>query len=290
MMQKKSVKVLFIIINLFLPGSLNIVSGKLIAGSIIFTLSLVTFSLSPYLGIDLLRILHLLALILSYSYFFIGGISKLSNDFNKYILLCILIALSLSVFSISNTNSIISDRITKSDDGIIFVLGTKPFKHTSTKKMFSMSDKELFNLYNNDIHPFFRRLKTGIHKAREHESSLLVISAGKNQKKITQKILNQLNMDGVFLSCKSTKEEIAALKKYIEDNTTESAGVIIVSDDYHAFRVLQLSKLYDLDSVKFLGTSYEYSFSSFLKIYCIELLQYLFSYVTFGLSLIKNFI
>jgi hypothetical protein len=201
----------------------------------------------------------------------------------KCLVISLVVFVILSLFSLKFTHKFKAGKSSGKNNSVVFVLGTKPFKMDSTEKMLNMSDEELFNVFNNNIHPFFRRLKAGLNKATDSDT-LLIISAGKNQKKITKKILNQVKREGLFYSCKSTKEEILALKYYLEPRGITSAT--IVSDDYHAFRVLLLSRYYNLKDINFVSTSYKYSFIGYAKIYFMEQFLFTLSYLSFPLNLI----
>ncbi|MFC1855624.1 ElyC/SanA/YdcF family protein [Thermodesulfobacteriota bacterium] len=289
-MQKNStLKGLLSLLNLFAPGVLNLFSGRQIIGAVLLITSFFAFFFTPYLPILIVRSVYIILFTLSYLLYFKEGQPDLVIPNKRAILAVSASFLTLSIFSISLTHVFKADTkhesLNMNSNAFVYVLGTRPFKLNSTEKMLKMNDEDLFSFYDNDIHPFFRRLKSGIKKVSANNGLKLIVSAGKNQKKISQRILSQAGIDGKFFSCKSTKEEVTSLKKYLNSNGLKNAAIIMVSDDYHAFRALFYSKLSNIDDVSFLATSYKYSTSSMLKIYSLEISQLLLSYLRFVITL-----
>ena len=256
----------FLLINLFIPRSANIASGSHKTGSLLIILSFIIFFLSPYLPLSALRLLFLLLLVTSYTLLFKKSDAKKLTLPTKHIIVILILFIILSVLSLNFTHHLRADNYNNDKLNIVYVLGTKPFKRESTEKMLKMSAKELGDMYNTDIHPLFRRLRTANMKTKGDKNYLL-ISSCKKHKNIIQKILTDIKE---FFSCKTTKEEITKLKKYINENNHENADITIVSDDYHAFRVLHYAKLNNLKNISFYATSYEFSIYSFIKRYFIE--------------------
>jgi hypothetical protein len=283
MSKNKYIKAVFLILNLFVPGSANIAAGSFKLGSALVVLSYIIFFSIPYVPLLLVRALYLLLLLISYINIFLFKEEKTSVIPGRYIIIVMSVFIVFSIFSLNLTHIFMAGKSSNNKNGIVYVLGTKPFKKESMQKMLNMSDEDLFNLFDNNIHPFFRRLKAGIKKVGENKT--LIISAGKNQKNITQRILQRVKKDSIFFSCKSTKEEVTALKNYIIDNDLNDVDIIMVSDDYHAFRALLYSKLSNINGVRFSSTSYEYSINGFIKIYLMEQLLFLFYYITSPINL-----
>ncbi len=294
-MLNKYLKSIAILLNPFAPGSANIISGNYFAGTLIVIAYQVIFFATPYISIDMIKTLYTVSLITSFSIFFIRGrltrtrfTEKKRNRVASLLLsvsICTLSFLTLSFLSFNLTHRLVLDRSSNNDKSFVYVLGTKPFKQSSTQNMLKMSDKELIKKFNNNSHPFFMRLKAGLKKVNENTNSQLIISAGKYQKKIANRIINKLGHSAIYFSCKSTKEEISALKRYLDRVNANDTRVIIVSDDYHAFRVMLYSKFNGLQNVRFFPSRYVSSKRRFLKRYAIEQTLFLLSFSSLPVSL-----
>lgn len=284
-MLKKYFRILLFILNIFVPGAGNVADNNIKLGSALLFLSFIIFFATPYFSLTSLRVLYLSIIVISNFALLKSGANVTRKKSFYYIIDLSLSFMALSVFALNFTYALTSGGGTDSPKKLVYVLGTKPFKLESMQNMLDMDDSALYELSKNDVHPFFRRLMAGINKVNENADYSLMISAGKNQKKLTQKILNKAGIKGEFFSCKSTKEEILAIKEFIDANDLAGAEVIMVSDDYHAFRVMLYSKLNNLKNVIFLSTSYNDSIKSFLKRYLIEQFLFLHSYIAFPISL-----
>ncbi len=282
---KKYAETFFTLLNLFVPGSANIRNMDIRLGAVFVFASQILFFLTPFMRLNIVRILYLGVLTASYYCLFMGRGNRPHRSLTKHIGFVVASFILLSVIALNFMHLSKLGAGSSEKDKIIYVLGTRPFKPASTQKMLNMSDDELVNMFNNDIHQFFRRLKTGILKVREVGGRRLVISAGKNQKKIAKRILAAQDIKGIFFACRSTKEEITTIKRYINENGLADKGIVFVSDDYHAFRVLLYSKLNNLNDVSFFATSYIYSVGSFVRRYLIEQALFFLSYISSPVNL-----
>jgi len=284
MQNNKFLRAIALILNLFVPGSVNIFAGSVIFGMIIICISFLNFFIMPYVPINLIRTIYAILLTTSYFYYFRYKVTKIHTHILKHIVFLIVAFIVLSIVSIKMTHIFLAEKSPSAEGGIVYVLGTKPFKKESTQKMLDMSNDELFAIYEVDVHPFFRRLRTGINSADIQNNTTLMISAGKNQKKIANRVLAREGKTATFFSCKSTKEEITAVKKHL-NNDTAHPMLLLVSDDYHAFRSAMYARLKGFKRTRFLATSDHYSLSRTIKIYLTEQGLFALAYITMPLNI-----